>query len=268
MQIVTLLTDFGLADSYVAQMKAVIYNLARHCTIVDLTHFIPPQNVLAGATALREAALLFPVGTIHVAVVDPGVGTQRRLMAARLEDHYFVMPDNGLLTRLLEKYALQAAVELTESRFWRSSISSTFHGRDIMAPVAAHMANGTQLSEFGAPLNSLVQLSLPRPLQTAAGIEGMVVAIDHFGNAITDIPRSMLAGQINDGALLISLHQVKSLWDMWTTYGQATPGTRLVLIGSQGYLELAVNCGSAAVDARIQVGDRISIGSAKYFSNG
>ncbi len=158
MQIITLLTDFGTADVYVAQMKAVILQAVPNCQIIDVTHHIAPQNVSLGARALRDASMLFPQGTIHIAVVDPGVGSDRRIVAAKINHQIFILPDNGLLSEVLRDFPLQQAVALTESRFWRPTISNTFHGRDIMAAVAGHLASGTQLSELGPTISDLKKL--------------------------------------------------------------------------------------------------------------
>ncbi len=263
MPIVTLLTDFGLNDTYVAQMKGVVLSIAPDCTLVDITHAIPAQNVLAGAAALREAAVRFPPQSIHVAVVDPGVGTSRRLVGVQIADRLFVLPDNGLLSRMLTDFELQLAVELTERNFWQPEVSDTFHGRDIMAPVAAHLASGIPLGEFGPPVSTLTQLTEPQAKRTAAGISAVVVAIDHFGNATTNIQLSLLQqafSHLQTGDMLEVEHQHRStLWQWNRTYGAVDPAVQLALIGSQGYLELAVNRGSAAAEHGISIGDQIFI---------
>ena len=272
MPIVTLLTDFGLQDSYVAQMKGVVLSIAQSCTLVDISHSIAAQNVLAGAAVLREAAVCFPPRTVHVAVVDPGVGTSRRLVAAKIADQFFVLPDNGLLTHLLRDFALEQAVELTNRRFWRSTISSTFHGRDIMAPVAAHLATGTRLSDLGSPIETLLRLTEPLAEETTDGISGLVVSIDHFGNAITNIPGLLVEqvfANIQFGDCLeIELGQRVGSWPWSRTYGTVAAGKGLALLGSQGYLELAVNCGSAAASHKISVGDSLRIRSVKFLCDG
>lgn len=255
----TLLTDFGITDTYVAQMKAVLYGLAPSCLIVDISHEIPAQNIYAGARALAETALLFPTGTIHVAVVDPGVGTQRRLIAAKLRGHLFVMPDNGLLSLLVKDFSLEAAVELTERKFWRSPVSHTFHGRDILAPVAAYLAKGGTLLELGQPIHNLANLMEPCWKRIEGGVLGTISAIDHFGNAITNLPNSLFKDFSFECPVLTWINDRCLEWRWCAAYGFAPPNTAIALIGSNGHLELAVNCGSAALEFRLQVGDAIIV---------
>jgi S-adenosylmethionine hydrolase len=260
LQIVTLLTDFGTSDSYVAQMKGIIYSMAPDCLVVDLTHQIPAQCIFAGARALRESALHFPVGTIHVAVVDPGVGTRRRLIAAKLEDHFFVFPDNGLLGLLANEFPLQEAVELTEKKYWRNSVSHSFHGRDIMAPVAAHLATGIQLSSLGQPVDELAQLQVPGWEQIESGFAGAIVAIDHFGNAITNLPARLFEDLSLERELCTLINERQELtWRWCAAYGFTASKTPIALIGSHGSLELAVNCGSAAAEFKLRIGDRVQV---------
>ncbi|MCA9211061.1 MAG: SAM-dependent chlorinase/fluorinase, partial [Planctomycetales bacterium] len=190
--IVTLTTDFGEVGSYVGQMKGVILSLARQAAIVDITHSIGPQNVRQAAMILDEATRRFPAGTVHVAVIDPGVGTTRRILAARIGSQYYVAPDNGLLSLLASRYEGNVFVELTERKYWLPEVSATFHGRDIMAPVAARLLGGLAIEWLGRPINQLHECVWPEPALQANRIVGQVIAVDTFGNAITNIDRDHL----------------------------------------------------------------------------
>jgi S-adenosylmethionine hydrolase len=263
-KIVTLLTDFGVVDTYVAQMKGVIYSLAPQCSVVDLTHAIAPQDIAAGAAALRDTAFLFPPGTVHVAVIDPGVGTDRRLMAAEVAGHFFVLPDNGLLSLLLEAYPLQGAVELTRAEFWRSTVSRTFHGRDILAPVAAQIVNGRTLAELGGAIGEIQRLAAPRWEKSHGGLAGVIVSVDHFGNAITNFPERLFV-DFEVGASLCTVINGRELqWKWCTAYGFAPRQSPIALVGSNGCLELAINCGSAAAEFQLRAGDPVLIGNIKF----
>lgn len=208
--IITLLTDFGLKDVYVGVMKGVIYQINPNINMIDLTHEIPAQNIAAGRFSLMNAYSYFPEGTVHIAVVDPGVGTQRRAIAIQYKNSYFVGPDNGLLTGILEPVldynsncnsnsldkSEITAIELNHPQYWRTSQpSTTFHGRDIFAAVGAHLASGIPLEQLGTPIDpkTLVKLSLPPYQFTDFGIEGCIQYIDGFGNLVTNIPGKAVA---------------------------------------------------------------------------
>ena len=183
MPIITLLTDFGNQDGYVAAMKGVILSRAPDVTLVDITHAIAPQAVLQAAYVLAQAAPFFPTGAIHVAVVDPGVGSARRPLAIQTSTAIFVGPDNGLFTDVLDSGAVTACVHLDRPRFWRDDPSSTFHGRDIFAPIAAHLAQQVSLNILGTPINDPVRLLLPKPQRQPDGtLTGAIIHVDHFGN--------------------------------------------------------------------------------------
>lgn len=256
--VITLLTDFGDSDSYVAQMKGVILCIAPACQIIDATHEISPQNILAGARALRDYALLYPDATVHVAVVDPGVGTARRIIAAEIRGKKFVLPDNGLLSGVLEDFEVEQAVVVENQRYFRKAISSTFHGRDIMAPVAAHLALGLELSELGEPAGELVRLKFESAKIDVCSALAEVMAVDRFGNVITNIPANWLIGQA--GQTSKSLFVRTGETEDWirvtvvSTYGQSSAGSLVALIGSKQTVELAVVGGFAA--GRLQVGVR------------
>src|SRR5580692_7587559 len=197
--LITLTTDFGITDSYVAQMKGAILSIAPDAILIDVTHKIPPQDCAVAAAVLADAVGALPAGTIHLVVVDPGVGTPRRAIAVEARGEQdeaplrFVAPDNGVLTRVLEARPTVRAVELRERRFWRPTVSQTFHGRDVFGPVAAHWSRGIDIAEFGPPLESpIIKLSLPEPTCEGLTLRGEVIRTDAFGNLITNIPATRL----------------------------------------------------------------------------
>src|ERR1700685_2767838 len=196
--IITITTDFGLSDSYVAQMKGVILGISPQARLVDVTHQVPRQDCAAASAILADVVDAFPPGTIHLVVVDPGVGTKRRAVAVETiaeakpggeaSGPRFVAPDNGVLTDVLQRHRIRRAVRLSETRFWATDVSNTFHGRDIFAPVAAHWSTGVDLAEFGPPLMlPLIQLPVSRPTVHDGEIRGEIVRTDSFGNLITNI---------------------------------------------------------------------------------
>ena len=258
MRVITLLTDFGLEDGYVAAMKGVVATLAPEARLVDVTHLVPPQDVASGRFRLLTIAPYFPPGTIHLAVVDPGVGTARRAVAIRsATGSYFVGPDNGLLLGALEADPPVMAVELSEPRFWRTPTpSTTFHGRDVFAPVAAHLARGVELEELGAHADpeTLVRLELARWRMLPDGAAGAVQAVDRFGNLISSVPGTVLAGRgrwgASIGARTLPGHR---------TYGEVPPGDALALVGSHGFVEIAVHRGDARSALGAGVGDPVQV---------
>ena len=237
MVVISLLTDFGLADSYVGQVKGAILAVAPTATLVDVTHAVPPQDVPAGAFLLWSAVEAFPAGTIHLGVVDPGVGSARRAIAIRSRrGDVCVGPDNGLLAPATERLGgIELAVELTEPRYWRPGPSRTFHGRDLFGPVAAHLANGVPLEAIGHRIADLVELHIPEP----RGGEGEVIHIDTFGNLVTNVPATRLPARFR-----VSVHGQTA--QAAPQYEAVQPGELLALVGSAGLLEISVREGSAA----------------------
>jgi S-adenosylmethionine hydrolase len=256
---ITLLTDFGLQDPYVGMMKGAIASICS-ATVIDLTHQIPPQDIAAARFALLSAYPYFPEGTIHTAVVDPGVGTARRAIALRSKTGYLVGPDNGVFSGVIQHHGVLEAVHLTNRQYWRSpKPSQTFHGRDIFAPVAAHLAAGVAFTELGStlPLDTLATLDLPPPVRQPDGtVMGRIQAIDHFGNLITNIPGSDVLAPAH---LLLGDHVIP----LATTYGAVPVGALVGLIGSHGWLEIAVNGGSAQAHCGVQVGDLVRMQPAQ-----
>ncbi|HSJ09853.1 MAG TPA: SAM-dependent chlorinase/fluorinase [Longimicrobiales bacterium] len=236
---ITLLTDFGTRDGYVAAMKGVIATIAPHTIIDDAAHDIPPGDVHAAAWALATYWERYPVGAIHVVVVDPGVGTSRRPIALRADGRFLVGPDNGVFSRVLEGALSTRAVTLDASRITDDGVSATFHGRDIFAPAAALIARGASLERLGEPAGDLVMLELARPWQDGDAVGGEVVHVDRYGNLISNIP----ARRVTPGARIEIAGREPRLC---TTYGDVAPGELCALVGSSGTLEISVRDGSAA----------------------
>ena len=250
MPIITLTTDFGLADGYVAAMKGVIAGIAPHAVVVDITHQIPPQDVCAAAYVLHTTLPSFPPGAVHVAVVDPGVGSARRALAVRTARGLLVGPDNGVFTYVLQAEPFALCIELDQPAYWRPTLSRTFHGRDLFAPVAAHLAAGAALEQLGTPVADPVLLEIAAPERFADGrIHGSIVYIDHFGNLISNIPSEWLTGR----RWLIYIAD-RQLTGPLTTYSEAAPGALLALPGSNGLLEIALREGNAAQQLAGSVG--------------
>jgi S-adenosyl-L-methionine hydrolase (adenosine-forming) len=251
---ITLLTDFGTQDAYVGMIKGMIASRCPTMPLIDLSHAVPPQDVVAARFLLLSAFPYFPPQTIHLVVVDPGVGTSRRAIAVQLAGGFFVGPDNGVLSGVFDQTPIVKAVELTNPAFWRTpNPSATFHGRDIFAPVAAHLAGGLALEHLGTPLaaDSLVRLDLPALMTTDQGRVGCIQYIDHFGNAVTTIPAEALGDcpwQIQVGQTVLSGTR---------TYNSVQRSDPLALVGSHGFVEIAVNQGSAQQDLGLAVGDRV-----------
>ncbi|NJN15677.1 MAG: SAM-dependent chlorinase/fluorinase [Oscillochloris sp.] len=244
--IITFLTDFGLRDAYVGAMKGVALTVAPQATLIDITHLVPPQDVRTAALLLADYVPFYPSGSVHVAVVDPGVGSARRSLAIRLDldgaQHTLVLPDNGLAWPLLQQATAYRAVVLREPRFWLPQVSSTFHGRDIFTPVAAHLALGLDLVEFGPPAGELVRLEIPLLRREGERIIGHVVTIDHFGNCASSIRRSDLVAGVNYEVWIAG----RNLGPLRRTFADVAPGAALALFSSSGRVEVALRDGNAA----------------------
>jgi hypothetical protein len=243
MAVITLTSDFGWQDGYVAAMKGVILSICPAAVLVDVAHDVPPQDVRHAGFVLHTAAQTFPPGTVHLAVVDPGVGTERRAVAVQTERAVFVAPDNGLLSLALAGAGDFKAVHISNPSYHRRPVSTTFHGRDIFAPAAAYLANGVPLGAFGPEVRDLVRFAVPGPVAAEkGGITGEAIHIDRFGNVITNV--RVEHGQWDRFAgLKVGRRKVDR---MCNAYGEAAPGELIVLIGSSGYLEVAQRDGNAA----------------------
>ncbi len=263
MPVISLMTDFGIKDGTVGVMKGVIWGICPAAQISDLSHIIQAQNIREAAYILARSVPYYPKDSIHVVVVDPGVGTARRPMAARIGDWYYVGPDNGTITGLLERADPQGwsneFVELNQKKYWLSNISHVFHGRDIFSPVAAHLANGISLHEVGTPFTDPVRIQLPKPVQTENGWQGEVIHIDHFGNIASNIRVENLGAALDKKEKIIARigqHEIKG---MVNTFGEKSPGELVVLMGSTGNLGISIVNGNAAAGLGVKVGDEISL---------
>jgi len=257
--LVTLLTDFGTADYFVAAMKGVVLSRDPRITVVDLTHEVPPHDVRAGAFTLLAAHAAFPAGTVHVAVVDPGVGSSRRPIAAAAAGQLFVGPDNGILGYVLDRDPSARVFHVTEERFFRHPVSATFHGRDVFAPVAAALACGVPPGEMGEEVGDAVRLAPLAARRAGDGsVEGSVIHLDRFGNCVTSIAREDApAGEIEIEVGGRRLGPVRRF------FGEGGPGEAFGIWGSAGLLEIAVDRGSAARALGVRRGDPVVVRPAR-----
>lgn len=255
--IITLTTDFGTQDHYVSAMKAVILGIAPGVRMVDISHQIPPQDVMAAAWVVKNAAMLFPPETVHMVVVDPGVGSRRNPIAIRIQDQFFVGPDNGIFSLIAEEYGYDA-VRLSNKAYWRDAPSATFHGRDIFAPVAAHLAGGADFGALGEPVHELVTYRWAVPISDKDGIQGWIVHIDRFGNLISNIPSSLIERSVGSSKFRIYVGNM-ILEEMVPTYSSVPDGEPAACIGSSGTLEIAINKGNAREMLGVEKGAQISI---------
>lgn len=257
--ILTITTDFGYRDAYVPVMKGVIARIDPQIRTIDVTHEIAPQDVMEAAYVLRRVVPYYPAGTVHLVVVDPGVGSDRRCVALRKGDHRFVGPDNGIFSLLLDDGSPDELVQLDRAQYWRTnSPSRTFHGRDIFAPVAAHLASGRSIRDVGSPVEALERLHWALPINDEQGIQGWVVHVDHFGNCITNISRQSFE-ENRRGRTMKCFVGNGILRDVATTYGDVAAGEPLVLFDSADYLEVAVNSGNASRLFDIQRGAAVNV---------
>lgn len=255
--IISLLTDFGNRDGYVAAMKAVILGINPRAALIDLSHEIEPQNIQAGAFLLSSQSRFFPAGTVHVAVVDPGVGTNRRLVAVQAAEQIYVAPDNGLLDFCIE-LGVSEAVEITNQALWRQPVSMTFHGRDILAPVAAHLSLGKPLQEIGSVVELSRRLPAMRFKMSAREILGQVVYIDRFGNLITNISSQVLRQFAGGDDLEIYIDEKMSC-SLKPAYASVSVGAPVAVFGGFDRLEIGVNQGNASTFFGARIGDSIKV---------
>jgi S-adenosylmethionine hydrolase len=261
-KIVTLTTDFGLKDPYVAEMKAAILSIFPDAVIVDITHEIAKFNIRTGAYVLASAVPYFPKGAVHVAVVDPGVGTRRRPIVVQTKWGFFVGPDNGLLVLAAEKQGITSVHELSNPRFMLPKVSSTFHGRDVFAPTAAHLLNGVKPAEFGPEIREAVKPEFARVTRRNGVLLGEVLHVDGFGNIITNIDEKEVVQSYVKGAVSVEFPSCRLKLKLCKAYGETKPYEPLALIGSHGFLEIALNQGNAAEKFKIQTGDKVTVSPA------
>jgi S-adenosyl-L-methionine hydrolase (adenosine-forming) len=256
--IIALLTDFGLEDAYVGIMKGVILSLSPEARLVDLSHEVPPQDVLSGALVLQSAWRYFPPGTIHLAVVDPGVGSRRRAMAAACGEQFLVGPDNGVFSLIFAEQTPLTVISLENPHYFLANVATTFHGRDIFAPVAAHLSLGVPLTAFGPALFDPVRLDFPAPEFREAEVNGQIISVDHFGNLISNIPFESLQIWLRGRSASLRVNG-RVIPHLATTYSDVSPGALLALCGSHGYLEIACRQGRAAQVLNAAVGARVQV---------
>jgi S-adenosylmethionine hydrolase len=258
-RIITLLSDFGLKDPYVAEMKAVILSIFPQATMVDISHEVDKFDVRMGAFVLASAAPYFPKGTVHVAVVDPGVGTKRRPIIMQTEHSHFVGPDNGLLILAASKEGLQHVYFIENPRYVLPEVSKTFHGRDVFAPVSAHLAKGCAASEFGREVEDFVVPDFAEPRVEGKTVLGEVLHVDDFGNIITNISSEMVEKvAIREGeAVRVEMGKGTVSLRLCSAYGDVPAGSALAIVSSHGFLEISVNQGSAAEWLKVKRGDSI-----------
>ena len=283
----TLLTDFGNQDAYVGVMKGVITGINPLANIIDICHNIPPQDVFNAAYLLYTSYKYFPRGTIHVAVVDPGVGSRRNIVCVETKNYFFLVPDNGLLSFIVQEEKPKSIIRVTNSKYFLPSPSNTFHGRDVFAPVAAHLSLGVKPQQLGNKINQLEQLDIPKPVHRKTGqVEGQIVYIDRFGNLITNIAQEYLVkgvgGQRSEVGMQKSEDRInqrkttlkelfslcntietvigkKKIMGLSKTYTDVKAGEPLVLIGSAGFLEVSINQGNAQKYFRVDRGNKIRV---------
>ena len=262
--IITLTTDFGTSDTYVGVMKGVILGINPNAQIIDLTHAIPPQDIHEAAFSIYAAYRYFPKGTIHIIVVDPGVGSDRQAIVSRIGDAFFVCPDNGVLSYLLHSIGSEGrhaidAVAIQDSVYYLPEVSNTFHGRDVFAPVAAHLSLGVPLEDIGPPVQTLVQLPIPKIDISGDTFVGQIIKIDRFGNLITNISKDAFEAFL-DGDVTYEIRAGNtSLNRLNAAYAESGVGKPLAIIGSSGLLEIAINGGNAKEGLGIKWGDPVVI---------
>ncbi len=278
---ITLTTDFGLRDGYVAAMKGTMLSIHADARLVDVTHQIDPQDVMEAAFVLNTAVPYTPEGSVHLVVVDPGVGTERRAVAVKSDGHWYVGPDNGVFPLVIGTETPERAVELDNPSAWRTDApSATFHGRDIFAPAAAHLDRGASLTDLGTPIDSLEPLRWALPMTDEYTVQGWVVHVDRFGNCITNIRRETLARAVDDRPVpapspnaqrqevdvpIDDVPPFKAyagssvLNNLHATYGEVAEGEPVMLFGSTGFLEISVNGGDASELLDIRKGDTVKL---------
>lgn len=239
MNVISLLTDFGDKDNFVGVMKAVILSINPQAKIIDISHNINPQDIIAAGFLLKNSFRYFPSNTVHLVVVDPGVGTKRRPILVRTKDYYFVGPDNGVLSLALEDEVIQAIFEITQDRYFLKPVSDTFHGRDIFAPVAAYLSLGRKSENFGKRISSIKQLNFPKPRRLKNKLKGKIIYIDHFGNLITNITKDIFTHFVGDYGFKMCIAG-KEITKISHSYLEGKKNEPLAIFGSFGNLEISL----------------------------
>ena len=261
MRLITLLTDFGGKDPYVGVMKGVVYGINPGARIVDLCHEVPPQDIREAAFILNSSYKYFPQGTIHVVVVDPGVGSGRKIICLKTSDFLFLAPDNGVLTFIKRKERIEKIVEVSNRQYFLEEVSQTFQGRDIFAPVAAHLSRGMELTELGSRISSLKELKISRARFSDQGLEGEVIYIDRFGNLITSITRvdlKKLEERLPYKRVRIAIGG-REIHKINKSYAESKQGDLLAILGSSNHLEISLNQGNAQRTLGLDRGEKVLI---------
>ncbi len=273
MSIITLLTDFGVEDAYVGIMKGVVLSINPSAVIVDITHQIAPHGILPAAYIIKSSYRYFPEGTVHILVVDPGVGSERSIVAVEMKGQIFLAPDNGVLSLLLDEGKVEAIVRVENSRYFLETVSRTFHGRDIFAPVSAHVSLGLDIKELGPLLNrqDLVRLDIRTPnISDKNELTGIIVSVDRFGNCISNIDENCLQKfrkSIPHKDLIIKASD-KTIQGLSESYDSVGPQRPLAIIGSFGYVEIALNRGNASHFFKIEKGDEVRVVFPASYADG
>lgn len=254
--IITITTDFGERDPYVAMMKGVILTINPGSRIVDITHRVPPGSIREGGSIIKETYQHFPSGTVHLAVIDPGVGGKRRPIAVLADNHFFVGPDNGLFWPIIETQEHSEVIHLSDKMYWMREISPTFHGRDIFAPVASHLSKGVDPFLLGEKIGDPTMIAAPLPCKENSDLVGEIIRADHFGNLVTNITKDHLSPFLQPKGVSIKVGGLV-LQKLSTTYSDVPVGQPLALIGSSHQLEIAINMGNA----RNELGEKCKIGT-------
>jgi S-adenosylmethionine hydrolase len=257
--IITLTTDFGLKDPYVAEMKAVILNISPNTLIVDITHNVEKFNIRMGAYVLACASQYFPKDTIHVAVVDPEVGTKRRAIIVQTKNAFYIGPDNGVLALAAKNQKIEHVYEIRNRRFMMPKISNTFHGRDVFAPAAAHLANGVPPAEFGPEIGEIVTPKFAKVVRRESFLVGEVLHVDGFGNVVTNFGEKELELMGVKDVVDVKFKSVRLKLKLCRAYVEVEPHKSLAIIGSHNFLEIAVNQGNAAETFEIKPGDEVKL---------
>jgi len=256
-KLITLTTDFGLADPYVAEIKAVILGINPNVEIVDISHQIEKFNIRMGAYVLAAAAPYFPKDTIHIAVVDPGVGTKRKPILIETENSFLVGPDNGVLALAAEKQGIRHVYEIANPKYMLPKVSTTFHGRDIFAPAAAHLSKGISPSEFGPEIHGILKPRFAKIFKKGSTFIGEIIHIDGFGNIITNFTADHLESISVKESVKVKIGEATLMLRLCKAYAEVKAKKPLAIIGSHDFLEISVNQGNAAEAFKAKVGDKV-----------
>lgn len=258
MNVISLITDFGLKDNFIGVLKAVILRINPNAKIVDVCHEVEPQDILEAAFLLKSSFRYFPTGTVHLVVVDPGVGSRRKKILVRTKNYFFIGPDNGVLSLALKNEPPIETIEITNEKYFLQPTSNTFHGRDIFAPTCAYISKGEDIGEFGRRIKSFKDLELPKVKMTSKNLTGEIIYIDRFGNLVSNIDRDLLEGFIKNRRFKIRIKD-KAIYNLSHSYSEGIHLKPIALIDSYNYLEIAIKQRSAADYLGVNKGSKICV---------